>query len=166
MNKFKDMVENPWFNVGMQQAGRLSLYNDRYLKAPQPYFPSPSRNELTEDYFGSRTCIKTLREDNSILYQATYGGNGARIISNSEENKYGHGSANYVSEVPEPILSEKLEKFRIYQLPQFILKDEKYKKALESDQFNFLVFNENGIYRYGTFSTDFPEEKDKKEYPY
>lgn len=167
MNSFEKMLKNPWFNVGMQQAGRLSLYNDRYLSAPKPYFPSPSQNELTEDYFGSRTCIKTLREDNSILYQATYGGNGARIISNSEENKYGHGSANYVGEVPEPILSEKLEKFRIYQLPQFILKDEKYKRALDSNQFNFLVFNENGIYRYGTFSTDYPmEEKEKKEYPY
>lgn len=167
MNRFKNMVENPWFNVGMQQAGRLSLYNKRYLEAPKPYYPIPSQNELTEDYFGSRTCIRTLREDNSYLYQATYGGNGARIISNSKENKYGHGSANYVGEVPEPILSEKLEKFRIFQLPQFILKHDYYKKALGSDQFNFLVFNKNGVYRYGTFSTEYPKgEEEKREYPY
>ena len=170
MNRFKNMVENPWFNLGMKQAGRLSVYNPRYLEAPKTYIPIPSQNELTEDFFGVRTCIETMREDNSILYQATYGGNGARIISTERENKYGRGSANYVGEIPENIVSDKLEKFRIHYVPQMILNNPYYKKAFDSafwkGQFHFLVFNKNGIYRYGTFSTEEPVGKEKEEYPY
>jgi hypothetical protein len=157
MNLFKKIVENKWFKVGLLNSSRTSVFNPKYLQE-YPLDYNVSDIKYGEDFYGYRTCIKTESEGQEIYY-GVYGGNGARIISNEASNvKWGRGSYNYVGEVPNDIVCDRLERYRVYQLPNEITKLELYAEAYNFAEktgcIQMLVFDKYFKYMYGTVNTD------------